>query len=209
MWMLALSFGLTSTSDAETTIDEVYALVDRTPILKSDIHLFQLVGLTSPAREGETPAEYLSRSLDARIRLELQYTDLVDSGSIHRLDINVAQEIEALIARGGGREVLQEGLAANGLNWEDLEALALRTTASRAWVEQHLQPRISVSIEDIENAYQTTFGDGDGALTDNPPPLEEVRDELRQIIVAREVNLAIDRWLLQARQRLEVVRFHP
>lgn len=208
MLVTGSALSIDTTADGEV-IDEVYALVDRTPILKSDIDMLQLVGLAGEMTEGESPEDFLSRTLDLRIRLELQYRDLVVSGSIHRLTIDVGEELSALIARGDGRENVETKLAENGLSWDDLEALALRTSATRAWVDQHLRPRISVTIEDIENAYKELVVESHLHQGEEPPPLARVQDDLRLIIVERNINREIDRWLVQARDRLEVLRFHP
>ncbi|HSL18619.1 MAG TPA: hypothetical protein VLB51_12000, partial [Methylomirabilota bacterium] len=61
------------------TVEEVVAVVDRTPILRSDVDLALLLGIGS-APPDATEAELRSALLDARIRLEVQYRDLEASG---------------------------------------------------------------------------------------------------------------------------------
>ena len=83
--------------------------------------------------------------LDARIRLELQYRDLETSDAVKRLDIDVPGRVETLVAQTGDRDSLADQLALSGLDWDDLEALALRMEVASAWTRDHLLPRIVVT----------------------------------------------------------------
>ena len=188
------------------TVEEVLAVVGNTPILFSDITLAEAVRLVD--QEPDEPIEsYRSRLLDARIRLEVEFREIEEGGLLYRLELDTPRVRNLLMTRGGGEESLGLGLQQNGLIWPDLDELALRLSAVEAFVEQRLRPRISVSIEEIEVAYQQLLV-AEIAASDEPvPPLATVREHLHQIVVERKLNDEIERWLDRARDRHEVMRF--
>lgn len=189
---------------ATETIDAVLAVIDQNPILQSDLELAALVGINPPSSsDSSTRVDPLS----ARIRLELQYLDLVSSGSLHRLDIDISQQLQAMIAFAGGEDRLREILPTKGLEWEDVEGLALRLAGVHAWVERHLRPRVTVSIRDVDEAYRRVILEPMGNSDVPPPSLTHVNEQLRQLVLEEKLNTEIERWTLQARERHRVIRF--
>ncbi len=196
---------VTSIGWAVETIDEVLAVVDRNPILQSDLALAALVGIGASAETSATESEY--DPLDARIRLELQYLDLIASGALHRLEIDVDQQLESMTTSGGGEIQLRENLASHGLEWEDAEALALRVAAVQTWVKRHLRPRVTVTIRDVEEAYRRVIVEPMRDAGTIPPSLAHVTEDLRLLVSEEKLNAEIERWLDQCRERHRVTRF--
>ncbi len=188
-----------------SVVEEVLAVVGNTPILYSDVTLAALVRLVE--RSAEAKQDYRSNLLDARIRLEVEYRDLEESGLLFRLELEPQTARSALMARGGGFEILERDLSVNGLSWPDLEELALRIAAVDAYVEQRLRPRVAVSMEEIESAYQELLVAEIATTDEAPPPIAAVQDQLRALLVERKLNEEIERWLTRAEERQEVTRF--
>jgi len=203
--LMAISHFAVAEQPSSTVVEEVLAVVGNTPILYSDVTLAALVRLVEPTTEIEGP--YRSRLLDARIRLEVEYRDLEESGLLFRLDLEPQRARNTLITRGGGTEVLERELSASGLSWPDLEELALRIAAVDAYVEQRLRPRVSVSMEEIDAAYQELLVAEIATTDEPPPPVAVVQDQLRALLVERKLNEEIERWLVRAGERQEVTRF--
>jgi hypothetical protein len=189
-----------------TTVEEILAAVGATPILRSDIVLAALVRLV-PREEGEDESAYWSRLLDARIRLELEFQDLEEGGLLYRLEPDPAAVRKVLVQRAGGEEALGSGLEAAGLGRSDFDELVSRAAAAQAYVEQRLRPRISVSPEEVEAAYQAFLVEEIADAGEPVPPLSAVRSHLQQILVEQKLNQEIERWVEQAAERHEVVRF--
>jgi len=171
--------------------------------LHSDVELALLLDIV----ELEPVETHRSRVLDARIRLEIEFRDLEDGGLLYRLELDTAKVRESLIAGAGGEEALDRNLSANGLVWPDVDELVLRIAAVNAFVDQRLLPRISVSMEEIEAAYQDLLVKEIAASDKSIPPLATVSGHLRQILVARKLNDEIERWVERASERQEVMRF--
>ncbi len=203
--LMAVSHFAVADQPQVSVVEEVLAVVGNTPILYSDVTLAALVRLVE--RPAEAEQDYRSNLLDARIRLEVEYRDLEESGLLFRLELEPQTARDALMARGGGFEILERNLSVNGLSWPDLEELALRIAAVDAYVEQRLRPRVAVSMEEIESAYQELLVAEIATTDEAPPPIAAVQDQLRALLVERKLNEEIERWLTRAEERQEVTRF--
>jgi hypothetical protein len=203
--LMAVSHFAVAQQPSTTVIEEVLAVVGNTPILYSDVTLAALVRMVEPTTEIDR--QYRSQLLDARIRLEVEYRDLEESGLLFRLDLDPQRARSALITRGGGTEMLERKMSASGLSWPDLEELALRIAAVDAYVEQRLRPRVAVSMEEIDAAYQELLVAEIATTDEPPPPVAVVQDQLRALLVERKLNEEIERWLVRAGERQEVTRF--
>jgi hypothetical protein len=187
-------------------VEEVVAVVDRTPILKSDIDLVAILGLTGPPIADDDRG-YRSRLLDARIRLEVQFRDLESSGVLYRLDLDVVEVRRELVAGAGGEETVHAELAAVGLAEVDIDELALRISAANAYAEQRLRPRVTVSLQEIETAYRNLAVELE-TQGEVAPPLTSVHDQLHRVIAERKLNDEIERWLTRASEGREITRFN-
>jgi hypothetical protein len=187
-------------------VEEVLAVVGTTPILHSDVELAALLHVVEPEPE-ESTQDYRSRLLEARIRLELAFRELEEGGLLYRLKVDPEAVREGLVARAGGRELVERELEERGLSPADLDELALRMAAVDAFVQQRLRARIAVSMEEIEAAYQRLLVDEIAASDATLPPLAEVREQLTTVLVERKLNEEIERWLERAGARQEVTRF--
>jgi hypothetical protein len=192
---------------AQRVVEEVLAVVDTTPILLSDVELGELVRLVEP--EDADGGSLRSRLLDARIRLELQYRDLEDAGTLYRLDLDTESSLRTLVQRGGGEERLRSALEQHGLMWADLEQLSVRVAAALAYTDQRLRPRIRITLEELQAAYQTEVVEQLDSMDQQVPPITAVQDQLHTLLLERKLNEEIERWLSSALERHEVTRFAP
>ncbi len=204
--LLAVSHFTASEEPKWQTVEEVLAVVGSTPILYSDVTLAALVHLVEPELM-EVPEDYRSRLLSARIRLEVEFRDLEDAGLLYRLELESGPYRDALVARAGGEDALDASLRHEGLVWPDVDELVLRVAAIDAFVEQRLRPRISITMEEIEAAYQELLVN-EIAVSDEPvPPLSAVRGHLHTLLVERKLNEEIASWLERAEEDQDVMRF--
>ncbi len=186
-------------------VEEVVAVVDRTPLLLSELDLAELLALVARPFSA-SDADYRSALLEARIQLEVQFRDLEASGVLYRLDLDVVGVRRALLSAVGGIEAIAGKLEAAGLGDADIDELALRVCVANAYAEQRLRPRISVSLQEIETAYRRLAVDLESQGED-APPLTSVDDQLRQLIAERKLNDEIERWVTRALDEREITRF--
>jgi len=186
-------------------VEEVVAVVDRTPILASDIDLAAILDITAQSNS-EDEDVHLSVLLDARIRLEVQFRDLETSGVLYRLDLDVAGVRRSLLDAVGGFQAIRKDLLAAGLDTSDLDELALRICAVNAYAEQRLRPRISVSLKEIEAAYRD-FATEIESAGEQAPPMITVHEQLHRLVAERKLNDEIERWVARASEEREITRF--
>lgn len=189
------------------TIEEVVAAVGNTPVLESDLRLAELVQLVEPV-VGESTADYTTRLLEARINLELQFQDLEDSGALYRLDLDVGAARTALVQRAGGEDLLGPRLQQHGLSFDDVDQLSLRSAAARAFIEQRLRPRVRVTAEEVQAAYYDLVVREAEAAGREAPPIEPLQDQIHRLLMERELNDEIQRWLEAAAEQHEITRFY-
>jgi len=186
-------------------VEEVVAVVDRTPILRSDIDLALLLGLGG-SQSGSDEEATRSALLDLRILLEVQFRDLEASGVLYRLDLDVTKTRRRLLAAAGGAAIVEAKLGRLGLGDADLDELALRLGAVNAYAEQRLRPRVTVGIQEIETAYRELVAEL-VARGEPVPELTAVNDRLHRVLVERKLNDEIQRWTARAFEEREVTRF--
>lgn len=186
-------------------VEEVVAVVDRTPILRSDIDLALLLGLGG-SQSGSDEEATRSALLDLRILLEVQFRDLEASGVLYRLDLDVTKTRRRLLAAAGGAAIVEAKLGRLGLGDADLDELALRLGAVNAYAEQRLRPRVTVGIQEIETAYRELVAEL-VARGEPVPELTAVHDRLHRVLVERKLNDEIQRWTARAFEEREVTRF--
>ncbi len=190
---------------AREPVEEVVAVVGRTPLLRSDVDLAELFILVERPF-GSSDAAYRSALLEARIQLEVQFRDLETSGVLYRLDLDVAEVRRSLLSTAGGIESLTPQLEAVGLDDADIDELALRVCAANAYAEQRLRPRVSVSMQEIETAYRRLAVDLE-SQGEVAPPLTSVQDRLHRLVAERKLNDEIERWVTRALEESEITRF--
>ena len=186
-------------------VETVVAVVDRTPLLASDIDLAQRLRLAQRPIDADDDA-FRSLLLDARIRLEVQFRDLEASGVLYRLDLDVPAAKRDLLESVGGMETVGPVLAESGLDETDVDELALRICAVNAYADQRLRPRISVSLAEIETAYRELAATIESA-GEEAPALTAVHEQIHQLVAERKLNDEIERWVERAFAEREVTRF--
>jgi len=203
--LLIFSHLASSPSATHETVEEVVAVVDRTPILTSDIELAAVLGLSGHPVDTVDPVDR-SRLLDARIQLEVQFRDLESSGVLYRLDLRVTEVRRELVAGAGGEEAVQAKLTAAGLADTDIDELALRISAANAYAEQRLRPRVNASMKEIESAYRDLAVELE-SRGEVAPPLTAIHDQLHRLITERKLNDEIEQWTARAAAGREITRF--
>jgi len=188
-------------------VDRVVASVGRSAILESDLVLARIVHLVPVSRL--SPAEARRAIFEGRVRLEIQYRDLEASGIVYRLKIDREAVVRELESRAGGAAALRSSLEVAGLGMEDLQELALRVGAVNAYVNQRLRPRVRVTLQELKTAYQESLVLEIVSRGGTPPSFEDVRDQLRTLLVERKLNREIEKWIQEARTRLEVTILAP
>lgn len=189
--------------DELTLRDRIVAVVDDDPILASDIE--QVLGLgLAERREGEDRAALERRVLDQLIEQRLRFHEVNRFGP-ERIPVEVIEEqIAQIRERFPSAEAFETHLRELGLTRPELRQLVTRQLAIWDYIQQRLGPRVFIGLDDIRRYYDEELVptmEGRGAP---PPPLAEVREEIRSLLKARQLNEEIERWTEALRRQADV-----
>jgi len=186
--------------------DRVLAVVDEDPILQSDLDRVIALGLAQP-RPGEDPTAFRRRTLDEIIAERLRFHEMDRFGfeqvPVEDVDAHVAE----IRARFKDEAAFQKALRDQKMTVKDLRQLVARQLMVLTYVDEQLGPRVFVSLDDINNYYRTVLTPDLQKKGQPVPPLEEVRDQIRNVLRERRLNEAIGKWTEDLRREADVQVF--
>ncbi len=186
--------------------DRVVAVVDEQAVLLSDVE--DVIGLGLVEREaGESTEALRARVLDGLIDQLLRFQAAERFGfgqvSVERIEAQVA-EIRAGFPDDAA---FATRLAELGLSIEELRQLVARQIMVLVYVDERLGARVFVSLDDIRAHYEQELVPQLTASGQPVPPLEEVREDVRQVIKQRRLLEEVERWTAELRREADVQVF--
>ncbi len=190
-------------SEAHVLEDRLVAVVDDDPILLSDIERTIGLGLVEQV-PGQSRSQLERRVLDTLIdqRLRLQEIERHNFAPLPPDEID--RQLERIRAAFETPDELSEQLAALGLNMEGLRLLVARQLRVLVYVEQRLGPRIFVRLEDINAYYEDVLAPEMATRDLETPPIEEVRDQIRELLHEQQLNQEIEAWTEELRLSADI-----
>ena len=185
-------------------VDRIVAVVDQDPILLSDVERIIALGLADP-EPGEDGGELRRRVLGDLVEQRLRYHEVARFGLREVPQELVAEQVAALADRFGGRAQLGARLVAAGMTEDDLALLLSRQIEVMLYVDELLGARVFVGLEDIQSYYETVLVPELAGRGEPAPPLEDVREDIREVLRQRRLNEELVRWTEELRQRTDVV----
>jgi peptidyl-prolyl cis-trans isomerase SurA len=192
--------------DGGVLVDRLVAVVDDDPILWSDVDRTIGLGLVEP-REGESRGQLERRVLDGLIDQRLRLHEIARHNFAPVPPDEVDRQLEHLRASFGGPEELAQRLAALGLDEAGLRQLVRRQLRVLVYVEQRLGPRVFVRLDEIRSYYDDVLTAEMAAQGLEPPPLEEVRDQIHDLLHEQRLNREIETWTEELRLAADVADY--
>ncbi len=184
--------------------DRVLAVVDEDPILASDVERAIRLGLQQP-NPGESGEAFRRRVLNALIEERLRFHE-IDRFGLEQVPV---EEIERNVARIRARfpddAALQRALKEVGLDGKKLRQLVARQLLVLTYVDERLGPRVFVSLEDINRYHRDVLTPEMRRAGKTVPPVEDVRDEIREVLKQQRLTEELEKWTQELRGRADVV----
>ncbi len=187
-----------------TLVDRVVAVVDGDPILASDLERAIGLGLIE-RRSGESDEALRRRALDRLIEHRLRLHEIDRFGFEAAELAEVEAQFEHLRSRFPSEAAFRAELARLGLEEAGLRQLLARQLSVLLYVEERLGPRVFVGVEDIRKHYDEELVPELRRRGEPVPPLDEVREAIRELLRTRRLNEEIDRWTAELRAKADVV----
>lgn len=184
--------------------DRVLAVVDEDPILASDVDRVVKLGLMKP-NEGEADTAFRRRVLDALIEERLRFHE-IDRYGFEQVPV---EEIEAQVARiresFPSEEAFRQALKEVGLDLKALRQLVARQLLVLAYVDERLGARVFVSLDEISKYYRNVLTPEIQRRGQTPPPLEDVREDVREVLKQQKLNQELESWTEDLREQADIV----
>lgn len=184
--------------------DRALAVVDEDPILASDVERAIKLGLEQP-KPGEADAQFRRRVLDGLIDQRVQFHE-IDRFNFEQVPVEEIQKRVAEIRSHFPDEAsFQKSLKEVGLDLKGLRQLVTRQLLVLTYVDERLGSRVFVSPDDINRYYRDVLTPEMRKQGQQPPPPEEVREEIRETLKQQKLTQELASWTRELREKADVV----
>ena len=183
---------------SQNVIDRILAVVSGGLILQSDVTAALRLGLVTVPAEGDRVQGVLDRLIERR--LMLVEVDRYGPPEPSRAEVDAAmEELDKRIASGAQLDAI---LRESGFTVDQLRIYVRDDLRIRAYLQQRFGTALTAAEEDMLAYYRTHTRDytRDGLVR----PFSEVREEVRQSLLAERRAGLVREWLASLRRRTEV-----
>jgi peptidyl-prolyl cis-trans isomerase SurA len=184
-------------------IDRVLAVVDEDPILQSEVEQAVRLKMIEPAA-AEDDRSLRRRALDQLIEQRLRFHEIDSFGFVEMSPDEVEAAFNAVRGRFADDAEFTARLEELGLGADSLRQLVARQLMVLTYVDDRLGPRVFVDLDDIRTYYDETLVPklkGEGV---EPPPLQQVREQIRGVLKEERLNAEIETWTEELRRQADV-----
>jgi peptidyl-prolyl cis-trans isomerase SurA len=184
--------------------DRVLAVVDDDPILASDLDRAVVLGQLQP-NPGESQSVFRRRVLDDLIAQRLRFHE-IDRFGLEQVPVDqIEKQVAEVRARFKDEATFRQKLREVGLDEAALRQLMARQLEVLAFVDERLGPQVFVSLDDISNYYKNVLTKELQPQHLPVPPLDEVRDKIREVLRQQKLTEEIDHWTEELRRKANIV----
>lgn len=188
------------------TLDRVVASIGNLAITRSDVeaeYRFELF------LEGKPPATPPDEAALTRVRDRLLEQKLLDEGAAQTDPAdNAIDPLAGIRKRFGSEEAFQSARLALGMDDQQIMARIAFQKRMLRLVDQRFRPAAWPERAEIEAYYRDEFvPDFTRKRRDPAPPLDEVENQIRDILIERNINRLLGSWLEEMKSSRRV-RIH-
>lgn len=190
----------------EEPVDRVLAVVDEETILASDVEQVIALGLIE-RQEEESEEAFRQRALQELIEQKLRFHEIDRYGFTELPVRRVEEEFAEIRRRYADDGAWQTRLAELGLDDQGVKALVARQLLVFIYIEERLGPRVFVSLEEIREYYDTVLVPEMNRRGAAVPPIDEVREQIREVLRQQRLNEELERWTDELRRDADIADY--
>jgi hypothetical protein len=184
--------------------DRVLAVVDEDPILASELDRGIFVGQLHP-NPGEADKPFRRRVLDDLIAQRLRFHE-IDRFGLEQVPVDqIEKQVAQVRAAFKDEAAFRRKLAEVGLDEPTLRQMMARQLEVLAFVDERLGPQVFVGLDDIAAYYRSVLTPQLQKQRLPVPPLDDVRDQIRDVLRQQRLAEEIDRWTEELRRKANIV----
>ena len=184
------------------TVDRIAAVVDQQVLTVSEIT--QMVEIRFFPRLAKSDDEHRREVLDALVAQALRYRDVERFGAEDIPRDTIEARVEEIKRRFSSEAEFTAALARTELTLDELQALAKRQLQVEAYIQERFAPLVYITPEDIEEYYRGPWSQQRRDRGLPIPPLDQVREEVRDAVRSTRLQDEIEKWTAQLRARANV-----
>jgi hypothetical protein len=183
--------------------DRVVAVVDEDPILASDLDRAIVLGQVAP-KPGEAPGAFRRRVLDDLVAQRLRFHE-IDRFGLEQVPVDqIEKQVAEVRARFKDEATFSQKLREVGLDETALRQLMARQLEVLTFVDERLGPQVFVSLDDVAAYYKNVLTPEMQKQRLPVPPLDEVRDKIREVLRQQRLTEEIDHWTEELRRKANI-----
>ena len=197
--LVLLGFAAAAAARPQEVVDRIAARVENDVVLLSEV---RQLGAYQQLLDGKRESD--AQLLDHLIDQWIVRTEAEASRFPRPSAAEVDRELERLAKTLPPGRLLDERLRAARWSAAELRTIVGEQLYLTAYLDSRFRPAVQVEPQAIEEYYVQTLVPQAKTRGETPPPLESVRDAIREILIQRGINEQADRWLKERRARLHV-----
>jgi peptidyl-prolyl cis-trans isomerase SurA len=186
--------------------DRVLAVVDDDPILSSDLDRAIAVGQLH-ANAGEVAKTFRRRVLDDLVAQRLRFHE-IDRFGLEQVPVDqIEKHVAEVRARFKDETAFRQQLKEVGLDEAALRQMMARQLEVLAFVDERLGPQVFVGLDEIAAYYRNVLTPQMQKQHQAVPPLDDVREQIREVLRQQRLTEEIDRWTEELRRKASIVLY--
>jgi hypothetical protein len=196
----------TPPTHAQQIVDQVLTQVNDDIITRIDLLWSIAIDPKAPSPVGPVGADLLRQKLDVMIdeRLIAQEAARIPASDITQDEID--KKRTALIAGFKSEAEFRQRAGSVGLTPQKIDELLRQRILIERFVDFRFRSFVLATEQEIKRYYDEHLVPEIRKAGQVPPPLDQLRDKISELLKQQKVNTDIDKWLAAARQRAEVVQ---
>jgi hypothetical protein len=183
-------------------------VLDRIVAHVEDDILFQseMVELGSFQQFQGSPKEGDSKLLDRLIDQWIVNTEASTAHFPRPPDAEVEREIDGMKKQFKSEQAFEQHREAAGLTLAQLQHLVRQQLYLTRYIDYKFRAVVQIPRAEIEKYYRQSLAPKLEARGQPIPPIEGLEEEIRELLVVREINARADRWLEETHAHLRIER---
>jgi hypothetical protein len=195
---LALLGGTASVSPRvfaqEVVVDRAVARVDNDVIFLSDL---RELGQFQELVEGK--AEPDKKRLDELIDQHIIEQEATTAGFKAPTPDEIDAAVKRLAQEAGGDAQFRQKEAQVGLTDEAVRRQLNRALYYSRYIDYKFRPAAQIGDDAVQKYYDTDFAAEEKSRGQTPPPLSEVHEQIREVLVQQDITNRANQWLQESR----------
>jgi hypothetical protein len=187
---------------AQEIVDRIIARVENDIILFSDVRALSRYQEFLDGKS-ETDGQILDRLIDQWIvRTEADVSHFPQPS-----EADISRSLERLHKSFASAEEYEARKKQAGLSDAEIREMAAAQLYLSNYLDSRFRPGVQIDPKTIEDFYEKSVVPRAKARGQEPPPLDDARELIREALVQRGINDQADQWLIESKARLHIEKF--